>query len=77
MVVVARRSYDLFVLKILIVKYFVRIRKKSVREELEATSTFKRNDFQRTNQLPIKSIVLKTIDRSSVASVYDLRWKNA
>ena len=52
------------VFKMSIVQYFVRIQKKIVREEVEATSTFKRHDFQRTNQLSRKSIVLKTIDRS-------------
>ena len=57
------------VFKMLIVQYFVRIRKKSVHEEVEATSSYMRHDFHRTNQLPRKSIILKTIDRSSVAPV--------
>ena len=59
----------------LIVQYFVRIQKKSVIEEVEATSTFKRHDFQRTNQHSRKSIVLKTIDRSSVAPVRP-KWRS-
>ena len=47
------------VFKMLIVQYVIRIRKKSVCEEVEATSTFKWHDFQRNNQLSRKSIVLK------------------
>ena len=35
----------------------VSIRKKNVREEVEATSTFKRHHIQRTNQLSIKSML--------------------
>ena len=60
----------------LIVQYFVCIRKKSIREEVESTSTSKRHDFKRTNQLSRKSIVLKTIDRSSVAPVRP-KWRSA
>ena len=50
-------------------------KEKSVREEVETTySIFKRHDFQRTNQLPRKSIVLKTIDGSSVAPLQP-KWR--